>query len=71
MGVLSQRTLGLVPAGISRDVGLEEATILRLLAALEARGAVERDRRAQTYTLGRRLIGYISSYFAKVDLHSA
>ena len=69
--VLSQRASGLTPLEISRDVGLEEASVRRLLSALEARGAVERDRRTQTYRLGRRLIGYVGSYFANVDLHTA
>ncbi len=71
MEVLSLRTSGMTPVEISRDVGIEEAAVRRLLCALEARGAVERDRRTQTYRLGRRLIGYVSSYFANVDLYSA
>ncbi|PLS84872.1 MAG: hypothetical protein CYG60_15635 [Actinobacteria bacterium] len=68
---LSQRPSGLTPVKIARDVGLEEAAVRRLLSTLQAHGAVERDRRTQTYKLGRRLIGYVSSYFANVAVGAA
>lgn len=68
---LSQKVGGLTPTELARDVGLEEARVRRLLAALEARSAVEWDSRTRTYRLGRRLRDFITTYFANADLYCA
>ncbi len=59
---------GLTLTELSRAVGMHPTTLFRILATLQARGYVQRDRATDRYRLGTRILSLASTLLQDLDL---
>lgn len=68
-GVASANTPeGITLTELSREVGMHRTTLFRILATLQARGYVHRDRATDRYRLGTRVLSLASALLKDLDI---